>query len=375
MQLKAVPFKLWRDPAIASTLTWYQRLGDSTGSRPALLIIPGGGYATVCESTEGEPVARRFAELGFQVFVLNYRTLPASPDAPLSDALRAIKMIRFHAADWQVVPENLAVCGFSAGGHLAAAAALFWDQVAANDQDAADGANARPDALVLGYPVISLEPPFGHVGSGENLLGDHYRELRHAYSLENQVDTHTPPTYLWHTAEDQIVPVENSLLFAAAMRRNKRPCELRIFPFGPHGMQLGYGRSDIAGWPQEAKYFLEGSCGFRFPAAEAVRERHVRLLFGLGCAPYLNQIGMLLKRNGFDSGIARECAQSIPAGLALDAPDGILPFYQAVAPADSGQEVTLTILRPLSGKFPSDGDFAKFLEYLAINNYRVRGSC
>ncbi|MFA6929872.1 MAG: alpha/beta hydrolase [Lentisphaeria bacterium] len=234
-------------------------------SRPGLLIVPGGGYGCVCKATEGDPVAEHFAGLGFQVFTLHYRVAPNCFPAPQLDLARAIRLIRQHATTWKVLPNQLAICGFSAGGHLCACAGTLTAELPTQAGDAADAENGRPDALILCYPVISF-CRFAHRGSGENLLGDRFDELAKQLSLENQVDEHTPPTFLWHTAEDEGVPCQNSLMFAEAMREKKRLCELHIFPSGGHGMQLGYGRKDIALWPEMAKNFLSSSCGFTFPS-------------------------------------------------------------------------------------------------------------
>ncbi len=250
---------LWTKLAKDSVLKRYQP--PDRAVRPALLVVPGGGYGCICEETEGYPIAEHFAGLGFQVFHLKYRVHPNLYPAPQQDLARAIRLIRRHADAWQVLPDQLAICGFSAGGHLCACAGTISAELPTQDGDQPDTECARPNALILCYPVITFGP-FAHIGSGKNLLGERFDELAKTFSLENQVTPNTPPTFLWHTIEDQAVPYQNSLLFAEAMVKQKRPCEVHLFPSGQHGMQLGHGRKDIGLWPQMARNFLISTCGF-----------------------------------------------------------------------------------------------------------------
>lgn len=257
MQYEEIP--LWNTQDCEASLKRF--LPPDRAVRPALLVVPGGGYGGVCEETEGYPIAEHFAGLGFQVFQLKYRVHPNLYPAPQQDLARAIRLIRRHADAWQVLPGQLAICGFSAGGHLSACAGTISAELPTQDGDHTDTESARPDALILCYPVISFGP-FAHIGSGKNLLGERFDELAATFSLENQVTSDTPPAFLWHTIEDQGVPWQNSLLFAEAMVKQNRPCELHLFPSGRHGMQLGYGRKDIGLWPQMALNFLCSTCGF-----------------------------------------------------------------------------------------------------------------
>ena len=257
---------LWKDPAKnqapAPELCCYLLPGKM--KRPAVLVIPGGGYGGVCEATEGEPIARKFNELGFHAFVLHYRVAPHRFPEPQEDVFRAIRLIRANAGKWCVIPDQLAVCGFSAGGHLAASAGTLFDEIHADAGDEADSQEMRPNALILCYPVISFTD-FPHLGSGKNLLGERFEECRERYSLEKRVSEKTPPAFLWHTAEDQTVPWQNSVLMAEALYEKKIPCSLHIFPHGPHGMLLGTGTPDIVMWPEMAKRFLIRTCGFDIP--------------------------------------------------------------------------------------------------------------
>lgn len=255
--------RLWPGTDIPSTLTRHVRPDSIV--RPAVLVIPGGGYHFVCESTEGSPIANRFDELGYQTFVLDYRVAPDNPwPATFDDAVRAMRLIRGHGTEWGANPDAIAVCGFSAGGHLAASLATIAPGLStARAGDAFDDVRATPDAMVLCYPVI-LSGPKGHAGSRFNLLGTQSpsAEQDALFSLERHVADDTPPAFLWTTVEDTVVPMENSIAFFRAMRERGRVAELHIFPHGQHGMQLGYGRRDIAQWPALADAFLRDTCGF-----------------------------------------------------------------------------------------------------------------
>ncbi|GIP31504.1 alpha/beta hydrolase [Paenibacillus sp. J2TS4] len=214
---------------------------EGTGPRPAMVICPGGGYARKA-GHEGEPVARWLNGLGITAFVLDYRVAPHRHPLPLSDAHRAIRLVRHLAAEWNIDPERVGILGFSAGGHLAAAAGTIEAAAAETSDDAIERHSARPDLMVLSYPVITFGED-GHEGSCRNLLGPNPSpELQERLSLQRRVDAATPPAFIWHTADDQSVPVQNSLLFANALSRFGIPFELHVFPHGRHG--LGLARED-----------------------------------------------------------------------------------------------------------------------------------
>ncbi len=215
----------------------------------AVLICPGGGYGGRA-SHEGVTIAEKFNALGLHAFVVHYRVAPYRFPAPQEDALRAIKIIRSRAAEWKVKPDKIAICGFSAGGHLAASSGIFFDEVKADDGDKADSCSSRPDALILCYPVISSGPK-GHQGSFINLLGpEDAPGHKEKYSLEKLVSKNTPPSFLWHTADDGGVPVENSLMLGMALREHEIPFELHVFPQGRHGLGLAPEYPNIAVWPE-----------------------------------------------------------------------------------------------------------------------------
>lgn len=196
---------------------------------PAVLICPGGGYS-YCSPREAEPIALQFAANAVHTFVLDYSVAPNKYPRALEDVSAAMSLIRKNADRWNVDPDKIAVCGFSAGGHLAASLGVFWNSEPIKTDD---GSN-RPNALILGYPVIT-SGEFAHVGSIDNLCGDD-EALRKKMSLELQVTKDTPPTFLWHTFADNCVPLENSLLFAGALRREDIPFELHVYPKGGHGL-------------------------------------------------------------------------------------------------------------------------------------------
>ena len=206
-------------------------------TRPAILILPGGGYAW-CSRREADPVAMQFLQAGYNVFTLYYicrsdETVPALRWQPLIDAAGAILHIRRNAEQFGTDPAKIAICGFSAGGHLAASTAILWDVEPVHTALGIHGTEARPDAVVLGYPVVTAGE-YRHDGSIVNLCGDD-DDLRATMSLENQVRDGLPPFFVWHTVEDPSVPVQNSLMLAGALTAHKVPLELHLFAHDGHG--------------------------------------------------------------------------------------------------------------------------------------------
>ena len=227
--------------------------------RPAVVICPGGGYGMTSDR-EAEPVALKFLEKGFQCFILRYSVEPVRFPAALLQLATAVAMVRSRADEWHVNADKIAVCGFSAGGHLAASLGVCWNREFVNGPLGLTPGDAKPNGMILCYPVIT-SGEFAHRGSFINLLGDRYEEDRALTSLENQVSADTPPTFLWHTWDDACVPVENSLLLATALRKNGVPTELHILPSGPHGLSLATAETGVvqeacAGWPDWATRWL-----------------------------------------------------------------------------------------------------------------------
>ena len=205
--------------------------------RPALIICPGGGYAFLSDR-EGEPVALRFAGLGYAAFVLRYHTAPqAHYPIPQRQLLSAIDHVRTHAQEYHVDPSAIVAMGFSAGGHLAGCAALLWNRPEIVRPLGKKAAAYRPDGAVLCYPVVS-SGVHGHRNSFLNLLGEQYDKKAASLSLENQVKKGAPPFFLWHTADDTTVPMDTTRLLQTALRGRRAPVETYIFPHGVHGQSL-----------------------------------------------------------------------------------------------------------------------------------------
>ena len=206
--------------------------------RPSVLICPGGGYSYATDR-EGETVALAFLAKGFNCFVLKYSCAPATFPVALLEVAKSLEIIRSHADEWFLDPDQIFVCGFSAGGHLTASMGVFWDKPFVSEYWGVDNEIVKPNGLILSYPVIS-SGEHAHRGSFQNLLGDQLSEEMLEYlSLEKQVSEKTPPAFLWHTWEDGSVPVENSILFAMALRKYNIPCEMHIYQKGGHGLSLG----------------------------------------------------------------------------------------------------------------------------------------
>lgn len=207
---------------------------------PAMLVVPGGGYRFV-SPTEAEPVAMRFYRAGYNAFVLTYTVNPLDNGVlkrqPLEDVSRAVRFLRAGAGEFRLDPDRLAVCGFSAGGHLCASLCVHWQDVA--DPNPRYGAlSNRPSAAILSYPVITAGE-FAHRDSFTALLGrDASPEELEYMSLEKQVTEKTPPCFLWQTMEDGAVPVENSYLFAQACRAAGVRFAHHVFTKGQHGLSL-----------------------------------------------------------------------------------------------------------------------------------------
>jgi acetyl esterase/lipase len=206
----------------------------------AVVICPGGGYGGLSMENEGSSIARAFNKIGVSAFILKYR-LPSDSImidktiGPLQDAQRAIQMVRQNAAAWGINPNKVGIIGFSAGGHLASTAITHFNKAVIANKD---NINLRPDFGILLYPVITFGPQ-AHVGSRENLIGKTpSQDLIDLYSNEKQVTANTPPTFLVQAEDDDVVPVQNSLMFYDALVQNKVKAEMHIYPAGGHGFGL-----------------------------------------------------------------------------------------------------------------------------------------
>ena len=220
------------------------------GADIAVIVCPGGGYVRKA-AHEGDPVAEVLCQSGIAAYVLDYRVSPCHPMAPLSDAQRAIRIVR------SMGYRRVGILGFSAGGHLACSAATHYDAGNPNASDPLEQRSCRPDFFVPCYPVVSLTQ-YRHEGSRRALLGPKaHQELERYFSAELNVTADTPPAFIWHTANDGSVPVENSLLLAAALSRAKVPFELHIYPDGHHGLGLAKDQPGAQQWPKQCVDFIK----------------------------------------------------------------------------------------------------------------------
>lgn len=224
-----------------------------------VIICPGGGYLEHADY-EGEPVARWLNRLGISVFVLYYRLFPYHHPAPLLDAQRAIRLVRLRAEEFNIDPQRIGILGFSAGGHVASTAGTHFDGGKSLSADPVERISSRPDAMILCYPVVTFGE-YRHEGSRLALLGSYYpsQELVDMLSNEKHVTSQTPPTFLWHSSEDEAVPVENSLLFAGALSRHKVPFDLHIFSHGMHGGSLAEDNPALSLWTKACAAWLRDS--------------------------------------------------------------------------------------------------------------------
>ncbi|MGN9842502.1 alpha/beta hydrolase [Nonomuraea sp. H19] len=240
-----------------ATITAFPVRGDRPS--PAVVVFPGGAYHHLADH-EGAPVARWLNSLGIAAFVLRYRIAPHRHPLPLLDAARAVRWVRHHAASTGVDPARVGVLGFSAGGHLAGLLATeAGPMLTEGPHDEVDRADPRPGLAVLCYAVATLTGPAAHEGSAANLLGEDAPEsVRARLSLPPRVSAAAPPTFLWHTADDESVPVENTLQLAQALARHRIPLEVHVYPSGKHGLGLAETDPVVGDWTRRCAAFLRG---------------------------------------------------------------------------------------------------------------------
>jgi acetyl esterase/lipase len=229
----------WITGVSIPTITPYlPEKGKATGT--AIIVFPGGGYAGLASNHEGRAIAEQFNKVGVTAFVLKYRLpndsiMVDKTIGPLQDAQRAIQLVREHAAEWGIDPHKIGIIGFSAGGHLASTLLTHYSKAVIDNKN---NTNLRPDFGMLIYPVITFGP-YAHVGSRENLIGKNpSQQLLDLYSNEKQITADTPPTFLVHATDDDVVPVQNSLMFYEALLKNKVKAEIHIFEEGGHGFGM-----------------------------------------------------------------------------------------------------------------------------------------
>ncbi|MDR9856299.1 alpha/beta hydrolase [Paenibacillus sp. VCA1] len=210
---------------------------------PFMLVLPGGGYQHLAQH-EGEAIAKWFNALGMHAGVLHYQLEPINPASLIRDVAEAIDWARNTAKPFRVTPDKIGMIGFSAGGHLASITATT--------------ASSKPDLLILSYPVITFEEPYTHQGSRQRFLGaDPAPETVQRNSSDTRVTADTPPTFLWTTANDAAVPVENSLRFAAALSKAGVPFELHVFEDGRHGLGLAEDHPLCRQWVECCQKWLQ----------------------------------------------------------------------------------------------------------------------
>jgi acetyl esterase/lipase len=234
---------------------------NATGK--AVIICPGGGYSNLSYDWEGTDVAKLFNSKGIVAFVLKSR-LPLSKslivphEAPLQDAQRAIRWVRYHAEKYNVNPNQIGIMGFSAGGHLASTLGVQFDTPNNFKEQSLDTISARPDFTILIYPVVTMKDDYTHQGSQNNLLGKHASDvLKRKYSNELHVSKNTPPTFIVHSGDDKSVPVENSLQLYKALNDKGISAEMHIYPYGGHGYSLAIGKGYLQNWPDRLFEWLQ----------------------------------------------------------------------------------------------------------------------
>ena len=260
---------LWQDGAPGAlgsaaedipTLTIYMP-PNTAGPMTAVIVAPGGSYRALSMNKEGRAPANYLNTLGIAAFVLKYRLGPKyHHPIELGDMQRAIRTLRARAGEWHLDPARIGVMGFSAGGHLAATASTHFDRGNPSASDPIERAGSRPDFAILAYPVITFTESWTHQGSKTNLLGDKPDPaLASSLSTETQVSAETPPTFLFHTNADTVVPVENSVAYFLALRKAGVPAEMHVFKDGAHGAGMPMQDPALSEWPTVLANWLRAS--------------------------------------------------------------------------------------------------------------------
>jgi acetyl esterase/lipase len=246
------------DAADKPTLTIFAGTPDHA-TEAGVVICPGGGYRGLAIEHEGKQIAKWLNDRGIAAFMLKYRHAPKyNHPAPMQDVQRALRTVRARAKEWNLDPQRIGIWGFSAGGHLASTAATHFDDGKPDAEDAIERASCRPDFAILCYPVITMTEEHTHPGSRNNLLGPNPDfKLVTLMSNEKQVTPKTPPTFLFHTTDDAVVPAENALLFYAACRRAGVVVEMHIYEKGRHGVGLAADDPVLATWTQRLEDWLK----------------------------------------------------------------------------------------------------------------------
>lgn len=219
---------------------------ENAHAKGSVLVLPGGGYNMRADH-EAEPIARAYNANGYHAFVAHYRVAPHTMLAAFMDVIRATRLVRSLGDSGTFEPGRLAVCGFSAGGHLAALLGVHREIGDPDERDPIDAHSRRPDALILAYPWITNKDQPPHEGKFSGRQGER-RSYIDKTSTEQHVSSDTPPSFLWHTADDEIVPAEHSMLFARKLRENTVPFELHVYDSGRHGLGLSQEDEHVGTW-------------------------------------------------------------------------------------------------------------------------------
>ena len=251
-------FKKVVDPEI-----WYYPSEKKKSNQTAILVIPGGGYWGLWFDHEGVKVAKWLNGLGISAFVLKHRvphweSEDCRSKVALSDAQRAMRIIRANSKKWDINSNSIGVLGFSAGGHLASTLSTHHDNGLDLSEIEIDKTSSRPDFSVLVYPVVTMKYPYTHFGSRKDLLGEvPSEELVTYFSNDLQVRSDTPPAILIHTDEDKVVPPENSINYYLALRKFNIPAALHIWEGGSHGLGLAENhKGSFKNWPETVKNWM-----------------------------------------------------------------------------------------------------------------------
>lgn len=231
-------------------LTLYPASGEKK-TDVGVVVCPGGSYHNLAMDHEGKQVAEWLNQRGISAFLLRYRLGPKyHHPIELWDAQRAIRYVRSHANEFGIRSDRIGIWGFSAGGHLASTTGTHFDMGDRDAKDPVDRPSSRPDFMILAYPVITMEAPYLHLGSRDNLLGEK-PDPRLAASLSNQtqVTSETPPAFLFHTSDDDVVPVQNSIEFYLSLRKAGVPAEMHVYLHGRHGVGLAQNEPELRSWP------------------------------------------------------------------------------------------------------------------------------
>lgn len=232
------------------------------GARPIIVLCPGGGYEMTSDR-EAEAFAMKFLAMGYHVAILRYSVSPSVYPTALMELAQSVRYLRDNADKYHIDVDKVIVQGSSAGGHLAASLGVFWDKPLLSDALQCSSDDIKPNGMILCYPVIS-SGEYAHRSSFIKLLGDKYDELVDDMSLENQVTTATPKTFIWHTFPDDSVPVQNSLLFVEALLKHQIPTEFHMYPVGGHGLGLA---NQLTATPEG--YGIQEECQSWMPLVEA----------------------------------------------------------------------------------------------------------